>query len=69
MMNVENKCISTKIVENTRDVYSASKIVEIFMGSDTETPLINFLIHFLIRRFFDTLFDTKISESNRNITC
>ena len=50
-MNVENKCISTKIVENTRDVYSASKIVEIFMGSDTDDT---------IDRLFDTLFDTKI---------
>ena len=59
-MNVENKCISTKNVENTRDVYSASKIVEIFMGSDTDDT---------IDRLFDTLFDTKISESNRNITC
>ena len=51
MMNVENKCISTKNVENTRDVYSASKIVEIFMGSDTDDT---------IDRLFDTLFDTKI---------
>ena len=33
---MQNKCISTKYFEDTRDIYSASKPVEILMGSDTD---------------------------------
>ena len=43
---IQNKCISTKNIEDTRDVYSASKIVDFFMDSDTEDT---------IHRLFDTL--------------
>ena len=32
---MQNECISTKYFEDTRDIYSASKPVEILMGSDT----------------------------------
>ena len=40
-----NKCISSKNFEETRSVYSASKNIEIFMGSDTDEVI-------------DSLFDT-----------
>ena len=33
---MQNECISTKYFEDTRDIYSASKPVEILMGSDTD---------------------------------
>ena len=40
-----NKCISSKNFEETRSVYSGSKNIEIFMGSDTDEVI-------------DSLFDT-----------
>ena len=43
---MQNKCISTKYFEDTRDIYSASKPVEILMGSDTDVTT---------DRLFDTL--------------
>ena len=42
---MQNSCISTKNFEETRTIYSASKPVEIFMGTDTDDT---------IDRFFDT---------------
>ena len=42
---MENSCISTRNFEETRTIYSASKPVEIFMGTDTDDT---------IDRFFDT---------------
>ena len=52
---MQNNFISDKNFEDTRTIYSASKPVEIFMGSDTENAI-------------DTLFNTrKNSKSNRNI--
>ena len=33
---MQNSCISTRNFEETQTIYSASKPVEIFMGSDTE---------------------------------
>ena len=42
---MQNNCISTNDFEETRTIYSASKPVEIFMGTDTDDT---------IDRFFDT---------------
>ena len=55
---MQNNCISTKDYEETRPIYSASKLVEIFMGSDTNDT---------IDRLFDTLlqrFQQAIETSN-----
>ena len=55
---MQNNCISTKDFEETRPIYSASKLVEIFMGSDTNDT---------IDRLFDTLlqrFQQAIETSN-----
>ena len=57
---MQNKCISTKNFEDTCDVYSASKPVEIFMGVDTDDA---------IDRLFDTLlqrFQKATETSNAN---
>ena len=55
---MKNNCISNKNFEDTRTIYSASKPVEIFMGSDTNDT---------INRLFDTLlqrFQEAIETSN-----
>ena len=57
---MQNNCISTKDFEETCPIYSASKLVEIFMGSDTNDT---------IDRLFDTLlqrFQQAIETSNVN---
>ena len=46
---MQNNCISTNDFEETRTIYSASKPVEIFMGSDTENAI-------------DTLFNTILNR-------
>ena len=46
---MENSCISTRNFEETRTIYSASKPVETFMGSDTEDVI-------------DTLFNTILQR-------
>ena len=53
---MQNSCISTRNFEETRTIYSASKPVETFMGSDTENVI-------------DTLFNnfTNISTCTRII--
>ena len=52
---MQNNFISDKNFKDIRTIYSASKAVEIFMGSETENAI-------------DTLFNTrKNSKSNRNI--
>ena len=44
---MKNNFISVKDFEDTRTIYSASRPVEIFMGSDTENIIdIRFLIQF-----------------------
>ena len=43
---MQNNFISLKNFEDTLTLYSASKSVEIFMGSHTENALIIFLIQF-----------------------
>ena len=43
---MQDNCISSKDFEETRTTYSASKLVEIFMGSNTD---------YAIDKIFDTL--------------
>ena len=47
---MQNTGISTRNFEVTRTIYSASKPVEIFMGSDTE-DVINTLFNTILQRF------------------
>ena len=41
---MQNNCISVKNFEDTHTIYSASKPVEIFMGSDTKNAIDTILI-------------------------
>ena len=50
MIVIQNNCISTKDFEETHIMYSASKPVEIFIGSDTNDT-INRLVDTLLQRF------------------
>ena len=50
---IQNSCISAKSFEETRTIYSKSKPVEIFMGSDTE-DVNNTLFNTLLQRFQHT---------------
>ena len=55
---IQNNCISTRDFEETCTIYSASKPVEVFMGTDTDGA---------INRLFDTLlqrFQQAIETSN-----
>ena len=55
---MQNNCVSTKDFEETRTIYSASKPVAIFMGTDTDD---------VIDRLFDTIlqrFQQAIEKSN-----
>ena len=57
---MQNNCISVKNFEDNRIIYSASKPVEIFMGSDTKD---------VIDRLFDTTlgrFQQAIKTSSEN---
>ena len=47
---MQNNCISTKNFEETRTIYSASKPVEIFMGTNTDDA-IDGLFDALLQRF------------------
>ena len=47
---IQNSCISAKSFEETRTIYSKSKPVEIFMGSDTE-DVNNTLFNTILQRF------------------
>ena len=47
---MQNSCISTRNFEETRTIYSKSKPVEIFMGSDTE-DVIDTLFNTILQRF------------------
>ena len=47
---MQNNCISTKNFEDTRTIYSGSKLVEVFMGTDTD-PAINKLFNTTLQRF------------------
>ena len=55
---MQNNCISSRDLEETRTIYSASKPVEVFMGTDTDGAM---------NRLFDTLlqrFQQAIETSN-----
>ena len=45
-----NRCISSKNYEETRDMYSASNNIEIFMGSNTD-EVIDRLFNSMLQRF------------------
>ena len=45
-----NNCISSKNFEETRSIYSASVLVEVFMGSDTD-DIIDELFTTILERF------------------
>ena len=45
-----NRCISSKNYEETRDMYSASNNIEIFMGSNTD-EVIDRLFNTMLQRF------------------
>ena len=47
---MQNSCISTRNFEEARTIYSASKPVEIFMGSNTEN-VIDTLFSTILQRF------------------
>ena len=47
---MQNNCISTKNFEDTRTIYSGSKLVEVFMGTDTDAA-INKLFNTTLQRF------------------
>ena len=49
-ITMQNSCISTKRVEETRTMYSKSEPVKIFMGSNTEN-VIDTLFNTLLQRF------------------
>ena len=46
-LTMQNSCISTRSFAETRTLYTKSKLVELFMGSNTKMSLINFLIHLI----------------------
>ena len=47
---MQNSCISTRRFEETRTIYTKSKALEVFMGSDTE-DVIDKLFNTLLYRF------------------
>ena len=51
---MQNNCISTKDFEETRTIYSASKRVDVFMGTDTDGAI-------------DRLFDTTLQRFQQAI--
>ena len=55
-------CISTKDFEDTRTIYSASKPVEVFMGSDTNN-VIDRLFNTTLQRFQEAI---KTSNDGRS---
>ena len=48
---MQNSCISTKNLEETRTIYSKSEPVETFMGSDTEDVIDTTVFNTLLQRF------------------
>ena len=59
---MQNNCISVKNFEDTRIIYSASKPVEIFMGSDTK-DVIDRLLDTILERFQQAI---ETSNDNRS---
>ena len=59
---MQNNCISTKNFEETRTIYSASKPVEIFMGTNTDDA-IDGLFDALLQRFQQAIETSNDSEN------
>ena len=59
---MQKNCIFTKNVEDTCSIYSASKPVETFMGSDTNET-IDKLFNTLLQRFQKTIVTSQINGS------
>ena len=59
---MENNCISTKNVEDTCSIYSASKPVETFIGRDTNET-IDKLFNTLLQRFQKAIVTSQINGS------
>ena len=49
-LRIKNRCISSKNYEETRDMYSSSNNIEIFMGSNTD-EVIDRLFNSMLQRF------------------
>ena len=49
-LTMHNSCISTRCFKDKRTIYSKSKPVEIYMGSDTEN-VIDKIFHTLLQKF------------------
>ena len=51
---IKNNCISVKDFEDTRITYSASRAIEIFMGSDTEN-IVDALFNTILNRIQEAM--------------
>ena len=58
-----NRCISSKNYEETRDTYSASNYLEIFMGSNTD-EVIDRLFNTMLQRFLEEK-ETSFERGNK----
>ena len=63
---MQNNCISSKNFEETRNIYSGSKTVEISMGTDTDGA-IDRLFDTLLQRFQQAI-ETSIKKEGRGFT-
>ena len=59
---MQNNCISVKNFEDTRTIYSASKPIEIYMGSDTEN-VIDTLFNTILERIQQAIASSQKNES------
>ena len=59
---MQNSCISVKNFEDTRTIYSASKLIEIYMGSDTEN-VIDTLFNTILERIQQAIASSQKNES------
>ena len=59
---MQNSCISVKNFEDTRTIYSASKPIEIYMGSDTEN-VIDTLFNTILERIQQVIASSQKNES------
>ena len=60
---MQNNCISVKDFEETRTIYSASKPVEIFIGSDTNDTIVT-LFDTLLQRFQQAIETSNIDKTD-----
>ena len=66
LLVIQNNCIFTKNFEDTCTVYSSSKPVEVFMGSDTSNA-IDRLFNTILQRFQQAI-ETSIKEGGSEFT-